>query len=139
MSFNNYSFKNVNVIWGIYEFEEMADGDDVVVVTPTGPQWNKTVGAKGDVVRSQTADNSCTIAVKFLNTSKTLKMLHAQYLIDRDTQIGVHPFIITNKETGKKQIINNAWLQGEPPSQEGQSVPIITVTFEGDFLTTIYE
>ena len=139
MSFDTYSFKNVNAIWGIIEFEEMADGDDIIVVTPTGPQWNKTVGGKGDVVRSQTSDNSCTIEVKFLNTSKTLKQLYAQYLIDRETQVGVFPLWITNKNTGKKQIINNAWLMGEPPSSEGQNVPIITVTFEGDFLTTIIE
>ena len=139
MSFNNYSFKNVNGIWGTIEFEELADGDDIIVVTPTGPQWNKTIGGKGDVVRSQTSDNSCTVEVKFLNTSKTLKLLYAQYIIDRETQVGVFPLWITNKETGKKQIINNAWLQGEPPSSEGQSVPIITVTFDGDFLTTTHE
>lgn len=137
MSFNNYSFKDVDIIWGIIEFEEMADGDDVVSVTSTGPQWNKVVGAKGDVVRSQSSDNSCTVAVKFLNTSKTLKLLQAAYLLDRESQIGVYPLWINNKKTGKKQVINNAWIQGEPPSQEGQNAPTITVTFEGDFLTTI--
>lgn len=139
MSVSTYSFKDVNVIWGIYEFDEFDTGDDVVVVTPIGAQWNKTVGAKGHVVRSQTADNSCTIAVKFQVTSKTLKILYAQYNIDRESGIGVYPMWITNKTTGKKQMINNVWIQGEPASQEGVNAPVITVNFDGDFLTTIME
>jgi hypothetical protein len=139
MSFENYSFRNVNVIFGIIEFEEFADGDDIVSIDPAGPQWNKTVGGKGDVVRSQTSDNTGTCSIKLLQTSKTNKLLYAQYLTDRETQIGVAPLWVSNKETGKKHIMNNAWIQGEPVDTEGQTVPITTWIFEYDLLTTVIE
>lgn len=139
MAFKNYSFKNVNIIWGIIEFEEFADGNDIVTITVETPQWNKTVGGKGDVARSQTSDNTCVVNVKLLQTSKTNKLLYTQYLLDRETQLGVYPFWITNKETGKKHIINNAWIQKEPDTSEGQEVPVLTWTFDGDLLTTVIE
>lgn len=137
MSFETYSFKNLDVIWGIIEFEEFADGDDIVTIVAETPQWNKTIGGKGDTVRAQTSDNSCTITVKLLGTSKTNKLLYELYNLDRTTQIGVGPFIASNKETGKKSIVKNAWIQKLPDESQGQNVPILTWTLDGDFLTTV--
>lgn len=139
MSFNTYSFKAVDVIWGIIEFEEFADGDDIVTIVTETPQWNKTVGGKGDAVRSQTSDNSCTVTVKLLETSKTNKLLYIAFNSDRETQIGIGTMIVINKDTGKKSIINNAWIQKLPDESQGQAVPVLTWTLDGDFLTTVVE
>jgi hypothetical protein len=139
MSFSTYSFENVDVIWGITEFEEFADGDDIVTIDPTGPQWNMVVGGKGDVVRSQTNDSTGTCSIKLLQTSRTNKFLYAQYLADRETQVGVAPMWISDKETEKKHIMNNVWAQGESSNSKGQNVPVTTWVFAYDSITTVTE
>lgn len=138
MSLYKYSFKDVDIIWanGIV-FNGMAPGDDALVITSTAPQFIKVVGVQGDISVSQSSDNSCSIAAKFLYGSSALKLIRAQYLVAREGGILFFPMLINNKISGQKQIINNAWIVDEPSSQEGAATPIVTVTFDGDFLTTI--
>lgn len=135
MSFQNQSFKDVNVIYGVDELVGYGDGDDVVVITPDAEQFTKIVGAKGDVARSQTSDNSCTIAVKLLETSSSNKTLMASYNLDRETGANTKPLFVINKETGKLTKINNAWIVGYPVETLGQGVNMMTWTFAGDFMT----
>ncbi len=136
--FKNYSFQNVNCIWGIILFEQYAEGDDVVNLTYDADLNVKVAGAKGDVLRVQTSDSSCTVVVKLLQTSSTNKLLTAQYLIDRETGLGVFPFVIENKEAGEKFIINNAWIQKFPSQVRGQGPNATEWTLQGDFCTPIF-
>ena len=137
--FKNYSFKNVNVIFGIEELEGFAEGDDVVVVEPETDEFTDQAGAKGDVVRTQTNDNRCTVTVKLLQTSKSNKVLAGLFNLDRESGVGVAPLIIQNKETGETITINNAWVSIKPTFTRGQSPNSMDWVFRGDFYTYIIE
>lgn len=134
-TFNNYTFSNVNVIFGILELEGYADGDDVVDVDFDVEQFTKLVGAKGDVARSQTNDNSCTVTVKLLQTSLSNKELTVLYNLDRETGAAAAPLIINDKETGETYVVNNAWIQKFPKVTRGQGINSMEWVFQGDFMT----
>lgn len=133
--FNNFSFKNVNVIFGILELTGFADGDDVVNIDYEADQFVDMAGAKGDVVRSQTNDNRCTVTVKLLQNALTNKELTAIYNADRKLGTGVQPMVIEDKETGETYVINNAWISKFPTVTRGQGVNAMEWVFRGDFLT----
>lgn len=135
--FKNFSYKNINVIYGILELEGFADGDDVVTIETTADQFTKLVGAKGDVARSQTADNSCTITIKLLQTSKSNKLLTALFLADKLSGAGVLPMVINDKEINETYTINNAWIMKQPTVIRGQNVNITEWVFEGDNMNPI--
>lgn len=133
--FKTYSFSNVNAIFGIIELQGFAEGDDVVVIEVETDQFLDMAGAKGDVVRSQSNDNRCTVACKLLQTSVSNKELTAIYNADRELGTGVSPMVIEDKETGETFVINNAWIQKYPIITRGQGVNSMDWIFRGDFLT----
>ena len=134
--FKNYSFSNVNVIFGILELQGFADGDDVVTIENEADQFNDMAGAKGDVVRSQSNDNRCTITIKLLQNSGSNKELTVVYNADRELGTGVAPMIVEDKETGETYVINNAWIQKYPTVTRGQNVNTMDWIFRGDFITS---
>lgn len=135
--FNNYSFTNVNAIFGILELQGFADGDDVLTIEFEADQFNDLAGAKGDVVRSQSNDNRVTVTVKLLQHSISNKELNAVYLADRETGAGVYPMVVEDKETGETFVINNAWIQKFPTVTRGQNVNSMTWVFRGDFMSPV--
>ena len=135
--FKNFSFKNLNVIYGILELEGYADGDDVVTIEYDADQFVKLVGAKGDVTRTQTTDNSCTITIKLLQTSKSNVELMALYNADRETGSGILPLIVNDKETNESYIVNNAWIMKAPSIVRGANPNTMDWIFQGDFMTSV--
>ncbi len=135
--FKNFSFNNINVIFGIQEIEGFAKGDDVVSIEYDADQFVKVVGAKGDVTRTQTADSSSTMTIKLLQTSKSNAILMAQFNIDRLTGAGVLPFIVNDKETGESHIVNNAWIMKPPAVVRGANPNTMDWVLQGDFLTSV--
>jgi len=133
--FKTYSFSNVNAIFGILELQGFAEGDDVVVIEPEADQFNDLAGAKGDVVRSQTNDNRCTVTVKLLQNSGSNKELTVIYNADKELGTGVNPLVIEDKETGETYVINNAWIKKYPTVSRGQGINAMEWVFRGDFLT----
>ena len=134
--FKNFSFQNVNVIFGILELTGFADGDDVVVIEYEADQFVDMAGAKGDVVRSQTNDNRCTVTIKLLQNSLSNAELTAIFNTDRLSGAGVLPMVINDKETGEAYVINNSWIQKFPTVTRGQGVNSMDWVFRGDFLTS---
>jgi len=135
--FKTFSFQNVNVIFGILELGGFADGDDAVVIDTETDQFNDLAGAKGDVVRSQSNDNRCTITVKLLQNAESNTELSAIYNVDRFSGAGVVPMIIEDKETGETYIINNAWIQKFPTVTRGQNVNSMDWVFRGDVFSPV--
>lgn len=135
--FKTFSFSNVNVIFGILELQGFADGDDVVVIEMEADQFNDMAGAKGDVVRSQSNDNRCTVTVKLLQNAQSNVELAALYNTDRATGAGVQPMVIEDKETAETYIINNAWIQKFPTVNRGQNVQSMDWVFRGDFMSPV--
>lgn len=135
--FKNFSFKNLNVIFGIEELEGFAEGDDTVSIEYDADQFVKVVGNKGDVTRTQTTDNSCTITVKLLQTSKSNAILMALFNLDRETGSSVLPLIVNDKESGESYFCNNAWIMKAPSIVRGGNPNTMDWIFQGDFLTSL--
>jgi hypothetical protein len=135
--FKNFSFKNINVIFGIDEIEGFAEGDDAVSIEYDADQFVKIVGAKGDVVRTQTADSSSSMTVKLLQTSKSNGKLMAMFNLDRETGSNALPFIVNDKETGESHVVNNAWIIKPPAIIRGANLNVMEWSFQGDFLTSV--
>ncbi len=135
--FQNYSFTNANVIFGIEELTGYAEGDDVVLVEVETDQFTDLAGAKGDVVRTQTNDNRCTITVKLLQTSASNRALMLLYNTDRETGVGVQPMVIQDKELGETYVVNNSWITKIPTITRGQNPNTMDWIFRGDFLTGV--
>jgi len=133
--FKNFSFSNVNVIFGILELQGFGDGDDVVTIDFDKDQFADMAGAKGDVVRSQTNDNRCTVTVKLLQTSKSNAELTVIYNADRELGTGVNPLVVEDKETCETYVINNAWIRKYPTVTRGQAPNLMEWVFRGDFMT----
>lgn len=136
-NFKNYSFSNVAVIFGILELKGFAKGDDVVTIELETDQFIDIAGAKGDVVRSQSNDNRCTVTVKLLQTSLSNKELTPIYILDKETGVGVYPLVIEDKETKETYVINNAWIQKYPGVTRGQGINTMDWVFRGDSMTPI--
>lgn len=130
--FKNYSFSNVNAIFGILELEGFGEGDDVITVVPEKEQFADMAGAKGDVVRSQTNDNRATITVKLLQTSKSNKDLTVIYNSDKEAGTGIAPFNIEDKETGETYTCLNAWIQKYAEVKRGQGPNMMEWIFRTD-------
>jgi len=130
--FGSWSFKNVSAIVGIEEVEGWADGDDCLVIEPAAPRFAKVVGAKGDVTRSQSNDMSVKITLKLLQTSSTNAVLQTLETADRETGLGVVPFIYTNKETGESYIVKNVWIAEMPTVTRGRNQNDMSWVLEGD-------
>ena len=130
--FKNYSFSNVNAIFGILELEGFAEGDDVIGTVMEKEQFSDMAGAKGDVVRSQTNDNRVTITIKLLQTSKSVKALIDIYNADKELGTGVAPLNIEDKETGETFISLNAWITKIPDIKRGQNPNVMEFIFRAD-------
>lgn len=133
--FENYSFSNVDVVWGIIEFEGYDEGDDVVNVEHLNDQFTSRAGAKGDVARAQSSDNRCSITIKLLQTSSTNKLLKAIYRADKLAGTGVFPMTIVDKEADEVYYMNNAWITKFPAVVRGQGVNAMEWSFECDDFT----
>ena len=137
MAFGNYSFTNVNVIFGILEISGFAEGDDVVNISFETEQFKDVAGAKGDVARVQTNDNRATITVKLLQTSSSYKVLMDLFNLDRETGANVLPLTVTNKETGETFVGNNTWINKAPDIIRGQNANVVEFKFRTDFGTMV--
>lgn len=137
--FKNYSFKNAAVIFGVEELVGYGEGDDVVNIDPEAEQFTDLAGAKGDVTRTQSSDNRCTVTVKLLQTSSSNKVLMAIHNSDRETGVGVLPMVLQDKELGETYVINNAWISKLPTITRGQAPNTMDWTFRGDFWTGVIE
>ncbi len=138
MSFRNYSFKNIDFIFGIVEVVEFDEGDDVIKIDPISDQFNSFVGAKGDVVRTQTVDNRALVTLRTLQTSNSNKKLMAIYNADREVGTGVFPLIVNDKEGGESHVGNNVWIKKQTPITRGSGKNAMEWLFEVDFLTSVF-
>jgi hypothetical protein len=135
--FKNMSFRNVSAIFGIIEIQGFAEGDDVISITQEADQFSDIAGAKGDVVRTQSSDNRCTVTIKLLQTASSNKDLLAAYNVDKESGVGVVPMIIEDKEAGETYVINNAWITKIPDVTRGANPNSMDWVFRGDFLTGV--
>jgi len=130
--FGSYSFKNVNAIFGINEIEGWADGDDCLVIEESADRFTKTVGAKGEVIRTQVNDKSVTITIKLLQSSASNAILNSIKILDDETGTGVLPFIYTDTTAGESYIVKNAWISKTPTVTRGRNQNDMEWILHGD-------
>lgn len=135
--FRNYSFLNVNLIFGAVEIQGFADGDDAVQFEPETNQFNDLAGAKGDVVRSQTNDNRATVRARLLQNSGSNTVLKEIYNLDVLTGTGVFPMTLEDKQLGEIITIKESWIQIIPTVTRGQGVNVMEWIFRGSSFTII--
>lgn len=137
MAQKTFSFKNLNAIFGIVEVEGWSEDDDCLIIDYDEDAFQKVIGNKGDFIRIQTNDNSCTVTLKLLQNSTTNKRLNAIYNLDRESQAGMLPFIASDKEAGETWVINHAWIKKYPKTVRGKAHHSYEWVLNGDFLTCI--
>lgn len=130
--FGSYSFKNASAIFGVEEITGWADGDDCLIVEPAQDNWSKVVGAKGDVIRSQSNDKSVTITLKLLQTSESNAILNGIKLLDDELGTGVLPFIYSDTSTGESYLVKNAWIATTPSVTRGRNQNNMEWVLHGD-------
>ncbi len=135
--FKTFSFKNVNVIFGIEEIQGFADGDDAVKIEGNIEAFTLVVGAKGDATRTQSNDDSVTVTIKLLQTSTSAAVLQTLHTLDKETGAGVLPMIITDKETGESYTIPFSWINKQPTITRGQNQNPWEFIFSGNKLIPI--
>lgn len=135
--FKTYSFKNVNVIFGVEEVQGFADGDDAVKIESNSDAFQLLVGAKGDSTRSQSNDDSVTVTIKLLQTSSSAVVLQNLFVADRETGVGALPMIITDKETNESYTIPFAWINKQPVITRGQNQNSWEFIFSGNRLIPV--
>lgn len=135
--FKTFSFKNVNVIFGISEIQGFADGDDAVKIEGNIDAFTLVVGAKGDATRTQTNDDSVTVTLKLLQTSSSYPILQNIHTLDKETGAGVLPMTITDKETGETFIIPFTWINKQPAIVRGQNQNPYEIIFSGNKLIPV--
>jgi len=130
--FGSYSFKNINAIFGIHEIEGWADGDDCLIIEEAQDRFTKTIGAKGEVIRSQNNDKSVIIKLKLLQSSATIAVLNGIKILDDETGTGVLPFIYTDTVAGESYIVKNAWISKTPVVTRGRNQNNMEWVLHGD-------
>lgn len=136
-NFYSFSFRDCDFIFGALELAGFEEGDDSVTIAMAKEQWVRKVGAKGDVVRTQTNDNSADITINLLQTSADNAALTAIYNLDRESGLGVLPFISRNKESGETYVCNNAWIVQMPDIIRGQGPNVMSWLLHTDFVTHV--
>jgi len=122
---------NVAVVFGIFQIQGFAEGDDVVLIEPEANDFEDIVGADGTVMRSQTNDRRVTVTIKLLPTSISNKELMGIYNADRTSFTGAFPMLIQDKHLNESYAITEAWIQKMPNIGKGQTATSYDWVFRG--------
>lgn len=111
-----YSPKKVQVLVAnqiITGFSE----DDLVEIEKADDDFEKAIGADGEVARTQSADESGTVTISLMQTSASNDLLST--LRDTDKLSGNDPFPVMVKDGSGRTIISmvEAWIKKVPNSQ----------------------
>lgn len=136
--FKNFSFKNVNLIFGTLQITGFAPGDDAITLELVTPQFVDLAGARGDVVRAQTSDLRVIVTVNLLQNASCNADLTNIYNIDKITRTGYYPSTLSDKESGETYFINNMYITQYPNVIRGTGVNTMQWVFRGSDFNVQY-
>jgi hypothetical protein len=108
-----YDPKRVSIALGSHVVSGYAEGS-FVTIEPGGDGTSKTVGADGEVVRSIDPDNTSTVTITLLQTSRTVKFAQDQYDRDQANGNGMFPVLVRDNRGGLVFSAAQAWVTNRP-------------------------
>lgn len=114
-----YSPKKVQVIVANQIMTGFAE-DSLVEVEKAENDFDKEIGADGEVARTQSADESGSVTISLMQTSASNDILNS--LRDTDKASGASPYPVMVKDGSGRTIINmnEAWIKKVPNSKFGK-------------------
>lgn len=108
-----YDPKKVIITYGGIPIGGYADGT-FVEVAPNAETWTKKVGADGEVVRSESNDNTHTVTLTLQQSSESNKYLSNCKNMDKLTGQGMQSLSITDLNGETLFFWQQAWVQTDP-------------------------
>lgn len=110
---NTYDPKKVIITFGGVPITGFADGT-FVQIDPNAEMWIKKVGADGEVIRSQSNDNTHTVQITLQQSSASNDYLSTCMNADKLTGMGMLPLSITDLNGTTLHFWPQAWIQTDP-------------------------
>lgn len=104
-----YNPKEVIVTLGVHIVTGYAD-DSFVTIDPNGDGITKKVGCDGEIVRSISPDNTYTVKISLLQSSKTNSFLQKRFNKDQKDGNGMFPILVHDLKGGLLFSSEAAWV-----------------------------
>ena len=114
----SYSAKHVLASLGSHAVDAPADGD-FISIEPNADGFTKVVGAYGDVVRSQSPDETYNITLTLLMQSPSVKWCQETYDKDQKTGDEMFPILVKDMKGGIVFSAEQAWIVNSPAVSYG--------------------
>jgi hypothetical protein len=106
--------KQVIITFGGVPITGFADGTYVEVTPNDADGFKKVVGADGEVMRSQSNDNTHTVTITLLQSSQSNQHLSGIRNTDKLTGKAVQALSIRDLNGGTLMFWAQAWIKGDP-------------------------
>ncbi|GFO81223.1 MAG: hypothetical protein A49_08500 [Methyloceanibacter sp.] len=118
-----YSMINVQATLDGIAVRGFWDGDDAMTVT-VADVGEMLVGAGGDSIFSQSADQSAEITIRLQHTSKTHEQLVKKWKQQRAGRLNGFPFDFIDKDSGEGGTADKCFISKAPDDQKGQNATV---------------
>lgn len=108
-----YNPKDVTIAIGNHIVTGYAE-DSFVTIDANSDSFTKKVGCDGEIVRSQSPDDTAIVKISLLQTSASCTFLSARIKHDKKTGDGMFPILIKDLKGGLVFSADEAWVAKEP-------------------------
>lgn len=121
-----YTFKNVIAMCDGQHVRGFWEGDDVLSVTPMVDAGTMVIGADGDGIFSQTANEGATIVIRLQHTSPTHRLLEQRLARQRAPGVRLvgFPFSAMNVDTGEGGATAECFISAPPADVKGAAAGV---------------
>lgn len=121
-----YSMKNVAGTVDGQAVRGWWDGDDAVTIEPLEDTGGLLVGAGGDSIFSQSANEGARITLRLMHTSPTHRLLMQKAARQRVPGVRVTGFPVTLNDVDSNEggAADDVYIQSEPTDQKGKAASV---------------
>jgi hypothetical protein len=134
MAVKTYDPKRLMITFAGAAIEGFADGT-FLTVERRNPSFNLMVGADGEGARARSNDNSGTITLSLIQTSKSNTLLSAFSALDEASGNGVAPFFVKDLNSDTLLVAATAWVSKPANAEFGKEISNREWTLETDNIT----
>lgn len=118
-----YAAKNVATVLDGQKVVGLWDGDDAVQIEPLADVGEMLVGAFGDSLFSQSANEGAQITLRLMHTSPTHRLLMQKWARQKAPGIRVtgFPFSTVDVDSGEGGSTDEAFIMTQPGDQKGNT------------------
>lgn len=121
MAVKTYDPDNVSVTFGGVPIRGYSP-DSVITFEFDNDMFTKQVGCTGEVARSRSNDQTGTATISLMSTSTSNNTFNIYYQLDVNSNAGVAPLIVVDKNSGETLNAVDAWIQKPPPMSKANEV-----------------